>query len=55
MSFDYGNRIYDNRKSESFIKKLGKVQYQASLAIAGAFQGTSHESLQKTEMCIFTI
>ena len=41
---DYGDIIYDN---ETLINKLEKVQYQACLAITGAFQGTSCESLYR--------
>ena len=39
--------IYDNPVNESLINKLEKVQYQACLAITGAIQGTSRESLYK--------
>ena len=36
----YGYIIYDNPVSESLIKKLEKVPYQAYLAITGSLQGT---------------
>ena len=39
--------IYDNPENEKLINNLEKVQYQACLAIAGAFQGTSRESLYR--------
>ena len=42
-----GDIIYDNPVNESLINKLEKVQYQACLAITGAIQGTSRESLYK--------
>ena len=42
----YGDIIYDSSENET-INKLEKVQYQACLAIAGAFQGTSREGLYK--------
>ena len=42
---DYGDIKYDNPENETLINKLEKVQYQACLAITGAFQGTSCESL----------
>ena len=42
-----GDTIYDNPVNESLINKLEKVQYQACLAITGAIQGTSRESLYK--------
>ena len=44
---DYGDIIYDNPENETLINKLEKVQYQACLAITGAFQGTSRESLYR--------
>ena len=44
---DYGDIIYDNPVNESLINKLQNVQYQACLAITGAIQGTSRESLHK--------
>ena len=36
---DYGDIIYDNSENEILINKLENVQYQACLAIRGAFQG----------------
>ena len=42
---DYGDITYDNPENETLINKLEKVQYQSCLAITGAFQGTSRESL----------
>ena len=44
---DYGDIIYDNPENETLINKLEKVQYETCLAITGAFQGTSRESLQE--------
>ena len=44
---DYGDIIYSNLVNVPLINKLEKVQYQACLAIAGAIQGTSRESLYK--------
>ena len=44
---DYRDIIYDNPENETLINKLEKVQYQACLAITGAFQGTSRESLYR--------
>ena len=46
-NLDYGDIIYDNPENETLINKLEKVQYQACLAITGAFQGTSRESLYR--------
>ena len=42
---DYGDIIYDQPQNESFCEKLESVQYKASLAIAGAIQGSSREKL----------
>ena len=44
---DYGDITYDNPENETLINKLEKVQYQACLAITGAFQGTLHENLYR--------
>ena len=44
---DYGDIIYDNPENEALINNLENVQYQACLAISGAFQGTSRESLYR--------
>ena len=44
---DYGDIIYDNPENETLINNLENVQYQACLAISGAFQGTSRESLYR--------
>ena len=44
---DYGDIIYDNSENETLINNLEKAQYQACLAITGAFQGTSCESLYR--------
>ena len=44
---DYRDIAYDNPENETLINKLEKVQYQAYLAITGAFQGTSRESLYR--------
>ena len=42
---DYGDILYDNPVYESLVNLIEKVQYKACLAITGAIQGTSHESL----------
>ena len=42
---DYGDIIYDQPQNESFCEKLESVQYNVELAITGAIQGTSHESI----------
>ena len=42
---DYGDILYDNPANESLVNLIEKVQYKACLAITGAIQGTSHESL----------
>ena len=47
LHLDYGDIIYGNLVNVSLINKLENVQYQACLAIAGAIQGTSRESLHK--------
>ena len=44
---DSGDIIYDNPENGTLINKLEKVQYQSCLAITGAFQGTSRESLYR--------
>ena len=44
---DYGDIIYDNPENKTLINKLEKVQYQACLAVTGAFQGISRESLYR--------
>ena len=44
---DYGDIIYDQPKSESFLDKIESVQYKAALAIAGAIQGTSRDKLNQ--------
>ena len=44
---DYGDIIYDQPKSESFLDKMESVQYKAALAIAGAIQGTSRDKLNQ--------
>ena len=42
---DYGDNVYDKPNNETFINKIGKVQYDAALAITGAIRGTSREKL----------
>ena len=42
---DYGDIIYDNPGNESFKQKLEFIQYNAALAVTGAFRGTSREKL----------
>ena len=41
----YGDIMYDQAYKESFHQKLGSIQYNAALAIAGAIRGTSREKL----------
>ena len=40
---DYGDVIYDRAFNESFQNKLESIQYDAALAITGAFRGSSGE------------
>ena len=42
---DYGNVIYDQPENESFPSKIESLQYNVSLAIAGAIRGTFQEKL----------
>ena len=42
---DYGDVVYDYPGNASFTQKLESVQYNASLAIAGCFRGTSRDKL----------
>ena len=42
---DYGDVIYDQAENESVSNKIERVQYNASLAIAGAIRVTSQEKL----------
>ena len=42
---DYGDIIYVQPQNESFCEKLEAVQYKAALAITGAIQGTSRDSI----------
>ena len=42
---DYGDIIYDQPHNESFCEKIVPVQYEATLAITGAIQGTSRDKL----------
>ena len=44
---DYGDIIYDNPENEALSSRLEKVQYQACIAITGAFQGTLCEGLYR--------
>ena len=45
LHLDYGDIIYDQAYKASFHQKLELLQYNACLAIAGAFRGTSREKL----------
>ena len=45
LHLDYGDILYDNPANESLVNLIEKVQYKACLAITGAIQGTSRESL----------
>ena len=38
---DYGDIVYDKPNNETFINKIEKVQYDATLAITGTIRGTS--------------
>ena len=40
---DYGDVLYDYPGDASFVQKLEYVQYNASLAITGCFQGMSRD------------
>ena len=42
---DYGDLIYDQAENELVSIEIGRVQYNASLAITGAIRGTSQEKL----------
>ena len=42
---DYGDVIYDQPTNQAFSEKLESVQYNAALAITGAFRGTSRNKL----------
>ena len=42
---DYGDVIYDIPNNNSFREKIERIQYNACLAITGAFKGTSREKL----------
>ena len=42
---DYGDIIYDQPQNESFCEKIESVQYQVTLAITGAIQGTSCDKI----------
>ena len=42
---DYGNIGYDKPHNETFINKIEKAQYDATLGITGAIRGTSREKL----------
>ena len=44
---DYGDVIYDQPNNQSFADKIESVQYNAALAITGAFRGTSKIRLYK--------
>ena len=44
---DYGDIIHDRAYNTSFRLNIESVQYNASLAIAGAVRGTSREKLYK--------
>ena len=42
---DYGDVLYDKPDNQNFENKLEKIQYKACLAITGAIQGTSRQTL----------
>ena len=42
---DHGDIIYEQAFNSSFHEKLESIQYNASLAMTGAFRGTSREKL----------
>ena len=42
---DYGDILYDQAYEASFHQKLGKIQYNARIAITGAIRGTSKEKV----------
>ena len=42
---DHGDILYDQAYNASFHQKLGKVQYNARIAITGAICGTSIEKI----------
>ena len=42
---NYGDVIYDQAENESVSSKIERVQYNTSLAIAGAIRGTSQKKL----------
>ena len=45
VDLDYGDVIYDQAENELVSIEIGRVQYNASLAITGAIRGTSQEKL----------
>ena len=45
IRLDYEDIIYDQAYKQSFHKKLGSMQYNATLAITGAITDTSSEKL----------
>ena len=42
---DYGDILYDQAFNLSFHQKLESIQYRACLAVTGAIQGTSRETI----------
>ena len=44
-TFDYGDNIYDQSYTTSFLQRLESLQYNAALVITGAIRGTSKEKL----------
>ena len=42
---DYGDVLYDQSFNTSFHEKLGSIQYNACLALAGAIRSTSKENV----------
>ena len=42
LHLDYGDILYDQPNSRSLCHKIETVQYNAALAITGAFKGTSN-------------
>ena len=44
---DYGDIIFDKPNNESFKSRIESIQYKACVAITGAIQETSRESLYR--------
>ena len=43
LNIDHADIIYDKSHKGSFMEKIERVQYNASLSITGAFKGTQRE------------